>query len=358
MAFKIFNLTGSILLSIILLTAGCQKNAPPPAGMKEIPVKTAPVIKTSVSFPVHTSGILASPEEMKLSFKTGGIIQRMAVKEGDRVGQGQMLAELDKSEIKARVQTARSAYEKAQRDFRRVENLFRDSVATLEHKQDAETALKVAKSNLEIAEYNLRHSSIRAPANGRIIKQLAENNELVDSGYPVFVFGSTEGAWIIRMGLPDREVVRIQEGDSARIIFDAYPAEIFRATITEIGHAADPYTGTYEVELTLLPHNRTLIFGFVGDVSILPSRQEEIYRIPIEALVEADGTRGTVFYVNPQTRTAHKTDIEINRIFNDYVAVRKGLEGIKEVVTKGSPYLSDGAKVKIMDQFSDNGQTN
>jgi multidrug efflux system membrane fusion protein len=337
------------LLTYILLAAGCGKEDSASATVKQIPVKTAPVIKTTVSFPVHTSGILSSPREMKLSFKIGGIIKSITVEEGDRVRQGQLLAELDKSEIEARLQTAQSAWEKAQRDFRRVENLYQDSVATLEQKQDAETGLKVAKSNLDIAEYNFRHSSIRAPSYGQIIKQMAEINELAESGHPIFLFASTEGAWIVRVGIPDREVVRIRQGDSARVIFDAYPSETFGATITEIGQAADPYTGTYEVELTLLPHKRTLIFGFVADVIILPSGKEDIFQIPIEALVEADGSSGTVFTINPQTGTAQKISVELNRILSDYVAVSHGLEGIQQVVTQGSPYLTEGAQIKIIE---------
>jgi multidrug efflux system membrane fusion protein len=349
MITKLFTFLLTGLLPGILIMTGCGKEDSATMTVKQIPVKTAPVVKTSVSFPVHTSGILSSPQEIKLSFKTGGIIRSITAEEGDRVKQGQLLAELDKSEIEARLQAAKSAWDKAQRDFRRVKNLYQDSVATLEQKQDAETGLNVARSNLDIAEYNFQHSSIRAPSNGRIIKQLAENNELTESGHPIFIFGSTEGAWIVRAGLPDREVVGIRQGDSARVIFDAYPSETFGATITEIGQAADPYTGTYEIELTLLPHKRNLIFGFVAEVTILPSKKENIFQIPIEALVEADGGSGTVFTINPQTGTAQKIPVELNRIISDYVAVSHGLEGIQQVVTHGSPYLTDGAQVKIIE---------
>jgi len=90
--------------------------------------------------------------KIKLSFKVGGIIETLLVEEGERVKAGQFLAHLEKSEIEAMAKQARSAYEKASRDYKRIVSLYQDSVATLEHMQDSETALNVARSSLEIAE--------------------------------------------------------------------------------------------------------------------------------------------------------------------------------------------------------------
>jgi RND family efflux transporter MFP subunit len=332
----------------ILQIAGCQKEEAAKIVEQKIMVKTAAVIQKKISFPITASGVLASPTETKLSFKTGGIIEQILADEGQFIKKGQLLASLQKSEIDARVQQARSGYEKALRDFQRVSNLYQDSVATLEQKQDAETGLTVARSNLEIAEYNLKHSSIIAPSNGKILKRLAEKNELVDTGRPIFIFGSTEGSWRIRTGIPDRDIVKVNYGDSAEISFDAYPDEKFRAIVSEITQAADPYTGTYEIELILLPHDKKLIFGFVASIRIFPKVEESFFFIPMEALTEADGGRGTIYYVKSPENIARRSWVEIYRILDGQVAVSRGLENIPEVISEGSPYLRDGSVIEII----------
>jgi RND family efflux transporter MFP subunit len=326
---------------------GCNNNHIPDEQAPLVAVKTAPVQQQLLSFPVHVSGLLASPKEMKLSFKVGGIIQKILVDDGDLVKKNQLLAALEMSEIEAMMQRAKSGYEKALRDFNRVSSLYKDSVATLEQKQDAETGLQVAKSNLDIAEFNLRHASIKAPSVGKIIKRLAENNELLETGTPVFIFGSTEGAWIIRTGVTDRDIVRLHYGDSASVTFDAYPQDTFYAKVTEIAQSADSYTGTFEIELTLNQQHKNLVFGFVADINIYPRAVQDYFVIPIEALAEANGNTGTIYYLDPENSTVKKALVQIERIFNGQVAIRSGLEGVEQVITEGSAYLREGIPVKL-----------
>ena len=127
MGNKIFS-----LLAIILISVSCSNRHQKPVSREQLRVRVTKVIKDTMSLPVHTSGILVSSEEMKLSFKTGGIVEKIFVREGDRVKKGDILASLNLSEIKANAEQARNVYDKAQRDLKRVENLFRDSAATLE----------------------------------------------------------------------------------------------------------------------------------------------------------------------------------------------------------------------------------
>lgn len=340
--------TGTILFicSIMVLLA-CEKPEHTESRISAIAVKTTLVKKEYIAFPIHAYGILAPPREIKLSFKVGGIIEELLVDEGKRVKKGQYLAHLDKSEIEAMAKQARSASEKASRDYQRVSSLYQDSVATLEQQQDSETALKIARSNQEIAKFNLKYASIVAPANGKILKRMAENNELVSPGVPVFIFGSTEGSWIIRTGVSDRDIVRIQYGDSAAVSFDAYPNQQFSARVTEIAQAADPYTGTFEIELTLEGEQQNLVFGFVADIEIYPTRGNNYYLIPVEALAEADANIGTVFCIDAESKTVRKASVEIDRVFDGQVAILSGLEEGKPVITEGSAYLREGSQIEV-----------
>ena len=142
---------------------------------KPVPVTTYRAFLSDISLPIYRSGVLAASSEARLSFKTGGIISRIYVDEGDQVKEGQILAILNLSEINAQVKLAESGYQKAQRDLARIEKLFTDSVATLEQKQDLKTAAEVAEARMHIAKFNLRHSKIIAPSAGRILKRFAHS---------------------------------------------------------------------------------------------------------------------------------------------------------------------------------------
>ena len=100
-------------------------------------VKAQTLQKKTISQPIHVSGIVASQTEVKLAFKTGGIIEQIYAKEGQTVNRGQLLAKLNMSEIEAQVAQARISLNKADRDLTRAKNLYKDSVGTLEQVQNA-----------------------------------------------------------------------------------------------------------------------------------------------------------------------------------------------------------------------------
>ena len=315
-----------------------------------IPVKTTAVNRQELSIPIHTSGRLYPKSMVKLSFKVGGIIGELYADEGDTVKKGKLLASLDLSEINARYSQAKNGWLKAQRDLQRVKNLYNDRAATLEQLQNVETAFQVAESNLKIAKFNLDHSHIKAPATGKVLKRFAEEGEMIGIGLPVFIFGSTEDQWVIKAGISERDIVRIERDDEASVQFDAYPGKQFTAFVTEVSQAIDPASGTYEVELGLddtSDEGLRLAAGFVGKVKIEPSARETYFVIPVDSIVEGEGNYGTVFTVREDK--AVKVNIEVAHIFPETVAVRSGLEDIQTVVTSGAAYLRDGSSVRVIE---------
>jgi membrane fusion protein, multidrug efflux system len=336
-----------IFLSLLftLLLSGCRE-VQPVATEEEVPrVRVVVPVTREISIPVHAAGILSASDEIKLSFKTGGIIESVNVKEGERVKKGQLLASLNLAEINAANAQAVNAYEKALRDFTRAENLYRDSVATLEMQQNATTALDVARSNMEVARFNLKHSSINAPSDGVILKQLARHNELISSGYPVFLFGASGKYWKVRTGITDRDIVRISPGDSASVTFDAWPGVKFRAVVGETGSMADPYTGTFETELLLNGAGYRLASGFVADVAIIPSSGRQAVTVPVGSLVDADGNTGYVFVAGDGI--VRKIRVGIESIVGETVVVTGLSPGI-EIVSEGAAWLKDGMKVRVI----------
>ena len=105
--------------------------------------------------------------------------------------------------------------------------------------------MEIADSDLKVAKFNLKHSEIIAPNDGKVLKRFAEEGELTNSGVPIFLFGADNEGWVIRAGVTDRQIIRLKIGDKASVWFDPYPNEEFIAHITEIEAVANPYTGTF-----------------------------------------------------------------------------------------------------------------
>ncbi len=336
----------TFLVSALLFIA-CSEQENTEEIKKAIPVKTVSVKKEKLSLPIHTSGKLSSAKEIKLSFKTPGIIQKILVNEGRSVKRGTILAQLDLSEINSQVTQANQGYEKAQRDFERVKSLYADSVVTLEQLQNVETALQVAKSQLSIAKFNQKHSTIIAPTNGKILKRFSEEGELTNAGMPVIFFGTSNSDWIVRVGVTDREVVKLKIGDKADVFIDAYPNKTFFAKIKEIAEAANPMNGTYEIELELVEKDVKLVSGFIVKVDIFSSKKEEYYIVPIDAIAEADEIEATLYTIS-KNNTAKKIKVTIAEIINGKVTVKTGLENVETVITDGVEYLTNGIEIRLL----------
>ena len=115
-----------LTLSIFSLFA-CETHpeAPETVGLggHEIAVELEPVVQKAIGQPITWSGLIFSDTEARLSFKIGGIIERIYVEEGQSVRKGQLLAKLDLTEISAQVTQALNGMEKAERDLQRIQNL-------------------------------------------------------------------------------------------------------------------------------------------------------------------------------------------------------------------------------------------
>lgn len=344
------------LLVLVTTAYACSpKGAKDHAATEEdrVVVKTQKVLSQTITQPIISSGILASKKEVKLSFKTGGIIEAIKVEEGQSVTKGQWLASLDLTEISSQVKAATQTYEKAERDLNRAKNLYADSAATMEQVQNAATGLEVARATLQSARFNQQYSTIYAPGNGQILKKFAEAGELIAPGNPVFIFAASgKEQWIIRTGVADRSMVRLANGDGAKVQFDAYPGIGFTATVAEIAQVADPTKGTFEVELRVDPQGKKLVSGMVAKLEITPSQTFSAITIPIEALIEADGEHGYVYTLNEDQQTVKKVPVKITGIYNDLVGISEGLSANATVITEGNSYLTQHSKVKVISQKS------
>ncbi|MCK6551684.1 efflux RND transporter periplasmic adaptor subunit [Myxococcota bacterium] len=333
------------------LVAACGDGAVPqvrdePAVV--VPVRTARVEETNAPIVVRVSGVLSAKEDQRLSFKIGGVLDDVRVDEGAEVRAGQVLAVLKLSEIDAQVRAAENGVAKAERDVERVKKLETASVATLQQRQDAETGLEVAKSQLEIARFNRQFATIVAPASGVIARRLASAGELVGPGMPVFVLLATGKGWVVRAAVPDRDFVRLRLGDAATLSVDALPGRTLTARVAELASAPHPMTGTYDVELRVEGRVEGLVSGLFARGEITPSERTRLSWVPAESVLEADGRHAYVWAIGADHTSLKKVKIRTARFDRGRIGVDEGLEGVREVVTAGAPYLGEKVAFRVV----------
>jgi membrane fusion protein, multidrug efflux system len=340
-----------LAFALMLFLTACGAREKPKTtlpGLEAILVKLANIEHINSTQPVDVGGLLGTENDARLSFKTGGIISRIHVKVGDIVHRGQLLATLDLTEITAGVTQAQLGFDKAQRDFDRVTALHRDSVATLELLQNAQTGLDIARQVLASAKFNAAHSEIRSTAEGFVLAKIMNEGELAGPGMPVLAISTTSGdsKWVLKAGLADRQWSLLQVGDSASIQLDAYPGQTFGGILSRKSQGADPYSGAFQVEIALNLAGAKPAAGLFGHATIYPSTQAQYWLLPYEAVLEADGDDAFVF-VTSDRKTAHKIPVKVGFMDQKSIAISGGLDGYKEVITTGSAYLTDKSDITI-----------
>ena len=338
----------TVILFLLEACGGKESDKKSVVTSDAIPVKLIPVNRDSSIHAISVSGLLSTENEARLSFKIGGVIENIFVKEGDKVKKGQLLATLKSAEIAAQVQQVQLSVEKAQRDYQRADNLYQDSVATLEQLQNAKTGVDIARQNLQQAAFNQQYSKIYAPADGFIVKKFANTGELAAAGVPVLFMSASSASskWILRVGLSDREWAAIENGNKASISFDAFPGQSFDGIVSKKALAADPVSGSFLLELEVNVGNQQPAIGMFGTAAIVPSVSTAGFSIPYESLLEANGKTGYVF-VSDDRKTVKKVVVTIAYFNNQVATISSGLEGHAFVVSSGSPYLNDQSTITV-----------
>lgn len=336
-------------LVFLALLSAC-KNELPDNGLKvdeQIPVSVLSLSQGKGESTTETTGLFSTDDETLLSFKNGGIIERVYVKEGDMVRKGQLLAILNMTELNAKAAQAKLSVEKAERDFKRAEKLYRDSVATMEQYENAKTYLAVVKEDWNTIQFNLRYSEIRATTDGYVLLRLANEGQIVGPGTPVLqINGAKKGNWVVKIGVSDRQWATIREGDSAVITTDAFPDEI-PAVVLRKSEGLNPNTGTFTIQVQPVSVGKLPIAsGMFAKVKMFGNATDS-WIIPYEALLDGDAGRGYVF-VTDDNQTARKVEVEIGAIQKDNILISSGLENHKALIVSGSPYLKEGSKIKVV----------
>ena len=330
-----------ILGAVLLMAAGCSS---PKKARTVDPLR----VETLVAAPSADAGAavyVGTVEEESsaaLSFPVPGTVARTYADEGQRVRQGQLLAELDPTSARQTFDAAEAALDQAKDACARLQQLY-DAESLPEIKWvEAQTRLRQAEAAYEIARKNLGDCTLTAPFAGVVGKRQASAGETVLPGVPVMTLLEV-GNVKVRFSVPEQEIAGIGADDRIGVGVAALGDRVFPAGRIEKGAVANPAAHTYDVRVTLANAGGELLPGMVCRVTVTPAEAVEEIAVPVRAVQQAgDGSR---FVWTVRGDSAVRTAVTTGRLVNNAIVLTAGVAAGDRVVVDGMQKIGEGSKV-------------
>ena len=330
------------LLLAPLLTAGCGKRAGPPLPQN---LPTLPVRVQAVELKLHITteevvGTVRSRLRTTLEAKISGRIDKMLANQGQVVKAGQVLAELDVREIKAKLDQTLATREQTERDLERFAKLLQEKVVTQSEYDAMQARQRVAAATATEAETVLSYARITAPFDGVVTRKTAEVGDLATPGKPLLEMEDPT-ALRLEADIPETLIGRVQAGAKLPVRIPVTGADI-EGTVSEIAPAADSNSRTFLVKIELPPGSglRPGLFGRV----VVPTGESTALRVPASAVLQR-GQMEVAFVV--VSRSAQLRLIKTGKHLGDQIEVISGLSAGEAVAVEGASLLVDGQPVEI-----------
>lgn len=334
-------------LSFALALAACGKEAAsektPAASAAPIAVGVATVGASTQTSMLRLSGTVRARQESTLSFPVGGRLSRVTVNEGDRVGAGQLLAQIEMVEVDAGLAAARAELARAEAEAGRMRQLFAKGWVTRSRKESAEAAAAAARAQVASRGFAQRYARITAPASGVVLARLAEPGQIVAAGTPILSVTQGPGGYVLRVALTDTQMANLRVGQVATVTIPALGDQPIAARIIELAGRGDPRTGTFEAELAL-PPLAALRSGMIGESRLPVASKTNGLAVPASAVWQVRADEGFVFVVDAQNR-ARTRRITVGTVDPQQVEVLAGLQAGERVISEGLGRVRPGIVV-------------
>lgn len=365
-------------LSLFIALAGCGDNAFDQSDDVVRGLKAFRVSQTANTEVRRYPSVVEPAKESKLSFEVSGQLREISLEVGQKVIEGQVLAEinstsleLQQQEARARLEEADASYRNALADFERKKSLLADGFVTqAEFDQSSSTLsrnkaqISQAQKQLDIALENLSKATVISPFDGIVSSVDVESFAQVTAGQLVLGLYS-EGSFEISFRVPASVINIIKVGDEADINISDLGNITYKGHIKEIGSRAASVSA-FPVVVTIDSKTDFLRAGMAAEVSLsisLGRDENEGFLIPLSTFViETDGlsetspvtgvltqrNRAALFVYDPETSTVKSREIAIAGIRENMAIVFEGIERGDIIASAGVSFLKDGQKVRLL----------
>lgn len=258
---------------------------------------------------VSATGLVEPVVQVEVKSKASGIVERLPIEMGDLVRRGQIIAELDTTEIKNQLEQGRAAWAVAvqavrvkEQALRRVEELGGEGLVSEQDLENAKLDLEQARANeisnrLAVAnlEERLRDTVIRSPMDGIVLEKRAEVGQVISSGVSSYTGGTTIAVIAdlsrvyVKADVDETDIGRVQIGQRVEAVPDAFPDREFSGVVARISPQSQIVQNvtTFQV-VTVLDNDEGILKGGMNmTVNILIAGKDEALTVPRRALKSA-----------------------------------------------------------------------
>ena len=270
---------------------------------QEINYETAKVQRATIGSTVTATGTIEPVTKVEVGTQVSGIISKIYVDYNSEVKKGQLIAELDRTNLMSELASAKSNLEAAGSDLSyqkanhsRMKTLHDKGLVSDDEYETARLSLRQAESTYDMrkeavakAQTNLGYAYITSPINGVILSKAVEEGQTVAAGF------TTPTLFTIAQDLTDMRVIAdvdeadigdVAEGQKVEFTVDAYPNETFEGQVTQVRQEATTESNvvTYEVVISAPNPSLKLKPGLTANVTIHTLEQPNLLSVPTKAL--------------------------------------------------------------------------
>ncbi len=307
-------------------------------------VKVADAEVKSIDLDFVANGNFVPNQDLEFLSEVSGRITSIRIKEGDRVGKGQILATVEDKYLALDLQNATEQYQKLLTDKTRLENALKTGGVTQAQVDEITLAVKNAEIGIDQIKKRIGDVHIKAPISGIVNKKHIELGSYASPGTKLFDIVDVSSLKL-NVNVNEKQVVQLKKGDKVDIKIPVFPDKSFSGQVSFISVKADNSLN-FPIEIRLNSAGASEVkSGMYAAAHFNFAQTAPILVVPRTAFV-GSVRNGQVYVVNPNN-TVTLTHVMPGSIFGDYVEILNGLQEGQSLVIAGQINLQDGSAIKI-----------
>ncbi len=291
-----------IAVGVIVLIAIAVWIIPGGNKSEKISFSTAKVSLATIQNSITATGTV-DPESVTVGTQVSGIISKVYVDYNSVVKKGQVIAELDKTNLisnlntaKAKLASAESTLKYQTANYKRYKTLYQKGLVSADEYESAELSYRTAKEevasakeSLQQAQTNLGYAIITSPVDGIVIERSVEEGQTVAASYStpeLFTIAKDLKNMRVIADVDEADIGDVKEGERVSFTVDAYPDDTFSGTVTQVRQNATTTNNvvTYEVVISASNEDLKLKPGLTANVTIYTAEKKGVLSVPSKAL--------------------------------------------------------------------------
>lgn len=300
---------------------------------------------------LELQGDVSTKQNVLIYPEMAGTLQKVYVKEGDRVSKGQLLATIDDGGMSSQLSQLKSQATLAKTTFERQERLWKQNIGSEIQYLQAKTNYESSENMVSQAQSQLGKSSIRAPFSGIIDNVIKDQGTVVAPGQGSEVFRLVNlSDMFIEVEVPETYLGSVVKGKEALVYFPVLGDSI-TTKIRETGNFINPSNRSFEVEIPVPNKEGKIKPNLTAKVNINDYTSENAILIPTSIISEnAEGEQYVFVAEEPNSENeavVKRIIITTGKTQGAKIEVLSGLEDGNLIIKEGARSVKDGQKVKI-----------